>query len=114
MSLIVKCLPMKAQQDLRSYRNAGVFNGENPDQFGNQNTWGVYSETRILELLEAESWRPQCEVDANTRIIVVAVNHHADLVRALDNARTVLGFFWRKGSVPPALLPTPSMRSKCC
>lgn len=98
-------VPWKAQQDLRSWRNEGIFDGTNPDRYGNQNAWGIYGDhTLIMQLQEAESWRSQEEVNANANFLVLAVNHHDELVRLLDGARTVLELFWNKESVPPALL----------
>jgi len=73
--------PWKAQQDCRSYRNAGIFDGKNPDSQGNQNAWGIYGRhTRIAVLHEAESWRCQELVNADARLIAAA----PDLLEALE------------------------------
>jgi hypothetical protein len=84
--------PWTAQQDCRSYRNTGIFDGNNPDAQGNQNAWAIYGHTRIAILTEAETWLPQQQVDANARLIAAApelleelrncVRHNADI---LDN-----------------------------
>jgi hypothetical protein len=63
----------KAQQDCRSYKNTGIFDGENPDLQGNQNAWGIYAENgRIAVMEEATPWNPQDQVNTNARLIAAA------------------------------------------
>lgn len=65
--------PWKAQQDCRSYRNEGIFDGNNPDPSGNQNAWGVYGAgSRIALVSEAESWITQEQVNANARLMAAS------------------------------------------
>ena len=75
--------PWKAQCDCRSYRNRGIFTGDDPDPYGNRNAWGIYGPCRrIARLEEADTQHPQAQVDADARLIVRAVNAHADLLAA--------------------------------
>lgn len=78
--------PWKAQQDCRSYRNAGIFDGTNPDKDGNQNAWAIYGQTRIALLSEAEAWLPQSEVNANARLFAAA----PEMLAALEKIHFVL------------------------
>lgn len=84
----------KAQQDCRSYRNDGIFNGQNPDPQGNQNAWAIYGNGyRIAVLEEAENWRSQNEVNANARLMAAAPDLLAAvnaLLAALENASQVV------------------------
>lgn len=84
----------KAQQDCRSYRNNGIFNGQNPDPQGNQNAWAIYGNgSRIAVLEEAESWRSQNEVNANARLMAAApdlLEAVKVLLAALENASQVV------------------------
>jgi len=57
-----------AQQDCRSYRNTGVFDGSNPDPQDNQNQWAIYHNGyRIALIEEPYSGRTQEQVDLQAR-----------------------------------------------
>jgi len=65
----------KAQQDCRSFRNTGIFTGENPDPQGNQNQWAIYADGyRIMTVEEAYGKRTQAVVDAQARLVAAAGN----------------------------------------
>jgi hypothetical protein len=67
--------PWTAQQDCRSEKNNGIFTGENPDQYGNQNMWGIYgSHFRIAEVYEANQFEgiTQDQVNANAHLMAAA------------------------------------------
>ena len=82
--------PWKAQQDCRSEKNNGIFTGENPDQYGNQNMWGIYGpHFRIAEVYEANQFEglTQETVDANARLISSAPYLLEMLIVFLDHAQ---------------------------
>ena len=65
--------PWKAQCDCRSYRNRGIFSGDDPDPYGNRNAWGIYGPCRrIARLEEADRQHHQAQVDADARLIAAA------------------------------------------
>jgi hypothetical protein len=64
-----------AAQDCRSEKNNGIFTGENPDQFGNQNRWGIYGpHFRIAEVYEANQSEELTQemVNANAHLMAAA------------------------------------------
>ena len=67
--------PWKAQQDCRSENNHGIFTGKNPDQFGNQNKWGIYGpHFRIAEVYEVNQSEELTQemVNANAHLMAAA------------------------------------------
>ena len=65
--------PWKAQQDCRSWKNTGIFDGSNPDRQGNQNKWGIYGNYRIAEICEElRDYPSQEEVNANAHLMAAA------------------------------------------
>jgi len=58
--------PWKAQKDIRSFRNDGVFT-DGPF------TWGIYADgMRIANMTEAFDWNPEEKIEANARLIADA------------------------------------------
>ena len=77
--------PWTAQQDCRSIKNTGIFDGNNPDPQGNQNAWGIYNqETRIAVMHETTAIMPQDEINANARLIAAAPELLDALERVTD------------------------------
>lgn len=73
--------PWMAQQDCRSCKNTGLFDGRNPDPEGFQNAWGIYAKNlgRIAILEEAELGLSQAQVNALAARLVVCINACAGL-----------------------------------
>lgn len=73
--------PWRAEQDVRFYKNTGIFTGKNPDAYGNQNAWGIYGDHHLIARLEEESpWLSQEAIDANAHLLAAA----PDLLEALE------------------------------
>lgn len=84
---------MKAQQDCRSYKNTGIFDGSNPDPQGNQNAWGIYKDgVLIATMKEATKWRPQAEVNDDACLLAAALQLREALVEMTDTYEAVLCF----------------------
>lgn len=67
-------IPWVAQQDCRSSKNEGIFDGTNPDRYGNENAWGIYAEgTRIAVLEEAHAGMTQDQVNKNAHILAASL-----------------------------------------
>jgi len=83
--------PWKAQCDCRSYRNRGIFSGDDPDPYGNRNAWGIYGPCRrIARLEEADTQHPQAQVDADARLIAAAPDLLVTLKRLGEAASVVV------------------------
>ena len=83
--------PWKAQCDCRSYRNRGIFSGDDPDPYGNRNAWGIYGPCRrIARLEEADRQHHQAQVDADARLIAAAPDLLVTLKRLGEAASVVV------------------------
>jgi len=84
---------MKAQQDCRSYKNTGIFDGSNPDPQGNQNAWGIYKNgMRIAVMEDASDFRSQAEVNDDACLLAAALQLREALVEMTDTYEAVLCF----------------------
>lgn len=84
--------PWTAQQDCRSEKNDGIFDGNNPDPYGNQNAWGIYGPSFRIAVLHEEGAYPQETINANARLIAAApalLDALTDLLASIHKARTV-------------------------
>lgn len=89
--------PWMAQQDCRSRKNTGLFDGLNPDPSGHQNAWGIYAAQlgRFAILEEASYGLSQAQVNAFAARMVVCVNActglaHPEVLPGLLDAFTSL------------------------